>query len=168
MIRKLLVGLLLSSFSCAFVFAQKPGAEIRIRSHTDAGFKTFLDSGAIELQRRIEFCYASASGAFNGSMAARSVERELANERCLAFDDLGLILSIAHKRMMESRYKKPFGDPFFNPEAQEIRVARHMEQQGLDDAQKKQFSDFVFKVVYDEFSLLSSKLRASEQTPASK
>ncbi|MBC7608448.1 MAG: hypothetical protein H7228_02550 [Polaromonas sp.] len=170
MMHKLTAGLIaLAVFFSLPALAQKPGAEPRIRTQTDKGFALFLASGASELQRQIEFCYASASGAFNDPKAiGAAVERELANERCLALDHLGLILFIAQKRMMETRFKKPFDDPFFNPEAEEKRVAQHLERQNFDETQKKKFSDFVFSVVYDEFKRLSSTSKESTATPTSK
>jgi hypothetical protein len=170
MIQKFIAGLVISTVFCTGALAQKPEAESRIRSHTDKALAAFFDSGASELQRSIEFCYASASGAFSDSKAAgAAVERELANERCVTFDHLGLILFIAQKRMMETRFKKQFDDPFFNPEVQEKRVSRFLEQQSPDEAQNKKFSDFVFSVVYDEFKKqLSSKSTEFKPTPASK
>ncbi|MEO6017394.1 MAG: hypothetical protein ABIP46_09060 [Polaromonas sp.] len=155
---------------CTAVHAQKPGAEPRIRAQTSKALDLFFDSGATGLQKTIESCYATAQALADRERDPEaSVERELSNERCVALDHLGLILFVTQKRMMETRFKKTFDDPFFNPQANEKRVAEYLELQKFDEIKKKKFSEFVFGVVYDQYrKQLAARSTTSTEMPVSK
>ena len=136
-------------FFAMYSGAQTPGADARIRTHTTDAKAIFMKGGAVELQRNIEFCHAKASGAFNSSKVLDEIEMSLLIEQCVSYDQLGVILFIAHRRMMLERFNKSFDDPFFIPETHNNRTMEFLNSKKLES---KKFSDFVFAVVLEEFN----------------
>ena len=106
---------------CLSAQAQKPGADVRVRIHAREALNTFYQSGAVELRRMSEFCYASNFAAPQTPISNNDVPKNLALERCVTYDSVGLILYTLQKRMMETQFNKPFNEPYFNQEDEQER-----------------------------------------------